>query len=281
MNERRPLEAASISQAVGRLNLFDCSGLVVANRGLTERRGKYFHECDQMMERVVVIVPEGVPGLCEQAHPFDTLVPTSCRCSDAFWMPHSHTGSEPWSRQLLLASSHAIVASSAVANCFSVSSLANQSRGWVDLLEYLRESVSSFDGSMGDVLFREESNCKFAAFRCGAAEPDLIVQEQRLCNETARYIRYNEDVSILSLRGTSKRTRTRFGSPKVLNCSRIHPAYTESILAVSFWAASSNSSFVAFKASITSVPVRSGFKCRLAKSTEASGLVGRIGLMRS
>ena len=84
MNERISLEAVSISQAVGRLNLSDCSGLVVANRGLTEWRGRCFHECDQMMKRVVVEVPKGVPGLCEQAYPLSNLVPTSCCRSDAF-----------------------------------------------------------------------------------------------------------------------------------------------------------------------------------------------------
>jgi hypothetical protein len=69
MNRRRSLEVVSISQAIGRLNLFDSSGLVFANRELRERRGRCFHGCDQMMERVAVEAPTGDPGLREQASP--------------------------------------------------------------------------------------------------------------------------------------------------------------------------------------------------------------------
>ena len=65
-------------------------------------------------------------------------------------------------------------------------SLASQSRGCVELVEYLRESLSSFDGSMGDELFREESNFKFAAIRYGAGGSDLKTEEQRLCSDNAR-----------------------------------------------------------------------------------------------
>lgn len=118
--------------------------------------------------------------------PSNVAVQTSCCRRDARWTPHIHTDSEPQLLQLRLASLHAVAASSAVPNWPSMFSLANQSRGCVDLVEYLRESLSSFGGSMGDELFGEESNFKFAAIRDGAGELDLTIEEQRLYSDNAR-----------------------------------------------------------------------------------------------